>query len=254
MSFSDYDPITDAIYFLDANNVFWRYVPSTNTQTRFNSIYTGGSTRATGVVDYGHKYFFLIGSGLFWRADLTVATPSISDIASRTSGCSTLINAGYPGLAYDPVQNKIIGSLGGPNVIVLDPATLTCTTQTYSSGPPALNTSTQTGVFGHFRYFPALGVFAAYTDTTQNGWVLRMTPAAGGGISGPVISAVNVDSITTTTANVTWTTDVPSTTQVEYGTSTAYGDQPFPSAGRFDRQYSIPLSRVLEEFEWSGIH
>jgi hypothetical protein len=39
----------------------------------------------------------------------------------------------------------------------------------------------------------------------------------------PVITNVNVSSITTTSATVTWTTDQASTTQVNYGTSTAYG-------------------------------
>jgi hypothetical protein len=175
---SGYDPVTDAMYYVDGNNQFWKYVALNNTQTKYNSIFTGGSLRSSGVVDWNHRYFFVIGSGMgVWRADLTQATPSIVDITASTTGCSTLAAAGYPGLAYDPVQNKIIAWLGdGHNVTVFDAGTNTCTLQTYGSGPPALS-STQAGVFGHFRYFPTLGVFALYTDTLQNGWILRMTSA-----------------------------------------------------------------------------
>ena len=53
--------------------------------------------------------------------------------------------------------------------------------------------------------------------------MLRVSPASGGGSSGPNISAVGVSAITTTSATVTWTTDVAATSQVEYGTTTSYG-------------------------------
>jgi hypothetical protein len=179
-SASAYDPIGDAVYYVDGNNRFWKYIPFNNTQTELNSFYTGASMKASAVVDPIRKKFYLIGSGVgFYSADLTQATPSIASIVTPT-GCSTLAGAGYPGLEYDPVQDKIIALLGdGPNVTIFDPVAMSCTVQTYSSGPPALSAMAggQSGVFGHFRYFPTLGVFAYYQDTTQNGWVLRMTPA-----------------------------------------------------------------------------
>jgi len=43
-------------------------------------------------------------------------------------------------------------------------------------------------------------------------------------ITPPVISAVTVSNITTTSAIIQWTTDEPSTTQVDYGLDTTYGE------------------------------
>jgi hypothetical protein len=218
-SFADYDPNTDAVYFFDDAD-FWKYKPQTNTMTQLQYQY-GVTAYPNAVVDYGHKVFLLIGGGQAWKADLTQASPTLAEIDSQLSGCSSLVSAGYPGLAYDPVQNAVIGWLGGNSVYVFNVASLSCTTQTFPNGPSAAQTN---GTFGRWRYFPGLGVFALVNDWQQNAWVLRMTAAAGTAGSGPVISALSVASITTTSAVVNWSTDVASTTQVEYGTSTAYGN------------------------------
>lgn len=49
------------------------------------------------------------------------------------------------------------------------------------------------------------------------------TPAPTQDTTPPVISGINPGSISTTQANINWTTDEPADSQVEYGTSTAYG-------------------------------
>jgi hypothetical protein len=156
---------------------------------------------------------------------MTAAKPTMTDITSKTSGCSTLINPNtnpYPGAAYDPVQKKIVAWIGGSSVTLFDSTALTCTTvSTYTGGPGAAQPN---GTNGRWRYFPALGVFALVNDAQQNAWVLRMTAASGtGGNPGPVISGANVSAITTTSAVISWTTDIAATSQVEYGTTTSYG-------------------------------
>jgi hypothetical protein len=125
-----------------------------------------------------------------------------------------------PGLAYDPIQNLIVGWGGGDTAYLYNPDTDSCTSVTYPNGPGAAQ---QNGTFGRFRYFPSLGVFAVVNSWASNAYTLRLTPASGGGGTGPNISAITVNSITTVTATVSWTTDVPATTQVEYGPTTSYG-------------------------------
>ncbi len=223
ITFGDYDPQSDLVWYTDSA-FLWTYNAHTNTQARLSSV---GflSDHQTCVVDYLDRDFFCFGDSVVGRADMKAATPTITDITSQTSGCSTLVNPNtnpYPGAAYDPVQKKIVAWIGGSSVILFDPIALTCTTvSTFTGGPGAAQGN---GTHGRWRYFPGLGVFALVNAYNQNAWVLRMTAASGtGGTPGPVISGASVSSITTTSAVVSWTTDVTSTSQVEYGTTTSYG-------------------------------
>jgi hypothetical protein len=218
---SAYDANTDAVYYVD-DAFFWKYKAQTDTLTTLGGV-SGLGYHLNAVVDSGHKVYVAFGDGQLWQADLTAGTPTLSNIASQASGCSALTSAPYAGLAYDPVQNKVVGWIGGGSVIVYDAGTKSCSTQSYAGGPGA---ALATGTFGRWQYFPSLGVFALVNGWQQNAWVLRMTPAAGGGGGGsaaPVISAIAANSISTIAATITWTTDVGGTSQVEYGSSTSYG-------------------------------
>ena len=76
-------------------------------------------------------------------------------------------------MAYDPVQDRIVGWAGGDTVYLFNPDTKTCTARTYPGGPGA---ATELGVYGRFRYFPGLGVFALVNRANQNTYILRLTP------------------------------------------------------------------------------
>jgi len=224
ITFSDYDPQTDLVWYTDSYDL-WTYKAQTNTQTLVSPLSGNGlGYHQNCVVDYTARYFTCFGDGTVQRANMAASTPTLTDITSQTSGCSGLTNANnnpYPGLAYDPVQKKIVAWIGGSSVILFDSTALTCTTvSTYQNGPPA---ASPTGTLNRWRYFPALGIFALVNNWQQNAWVLRMTPVSGGGASAPTISGVSVGSITTTGATVSWTTNVAATSQVEYGTTTSYG-------------------------------
>jgi hypothetical protein len=217
-SFSAYDPNNNAVYYVD-DGTFWKYVAGTNTQTGLSNP-SGIGSHITAVVDSIHKLFLVFGEGQTWQADLSSGTPSLINITSQTTGCSGLAGVDYPGLAYDPVQNLVVGWTGGGGVFLYNAATKSCTTKSFSGGPGAAQLN---GTFGRFQYFPALGVFALVNDWQQNAFTLRLTAVSGGTGSGPVISGVGASAITTSGATVSWTTDVTSTSQVEYGTTTAYG-------------------------------
>jgi hypothetical protein len=168
---SAYDPGTDSVYYVD-DAYLWGYKAQTNTQTQLHYTY-GLDYHLNAVVDPGRELFLVFGGGQVWQADLTASVPSLSDIASQTTGCDVLRNTPYPGLAYDTVQRAIVGWVGGSSVIVYDPATKSCTTQTFAGGPGAAQPD---GTFGRWQYFPSLGVFALVNDWQQDAWTLRMTP------------------------------------------------------------------------------
>jgi hypothetical protein len=71
------------------------------------------------------------------------------------------------------------------------------------------------GTLYHFRVRST----DANNDSAASGDMTFATLA----LSGPIISGVSTNSITSSGAVITWTTDVQATSQVEYGTTTAYG-------------------------------
>jgi len=176
INYADYDPGTKLVYLYIANNdVLAAYNPDTNTMTELlNHNSYGVSAYATGVLDPKRRRFVILGGGFAGAYDLTTSPPAFSKFSALTVGCAALQGANYPGLAYDPVQDKIVGWSGGNTVYLFDSTTLTCTAVTYPGGPPAQQTN---GTYGRWRYFPNLDVFALVNDWKQNAFTLRLTPA-----------------------------------------------------------------------------
>jgi hypothetical protein len=181
----------------------------------------------TAVVDPVRKLFIMFGGDISNDGGVRVvdisgndATYTTQNWTSQVTTCGPIPTAPYPGLAYDPVQNLIVGWAGGNTVYLFNPDTKSCTTATYPNGPGAQQGN---GTNKRFRYFPSLGVFALVNDAGQNAFTLRLTPSTGGGTGGPSISGVGASALTTSGATITWTTDVAATSQLEYGTTSAYG-------------------------------
>jgi hypothetical protein len=215
---SDYDPNTGLVFVTDNSSMF-TYDYATNKYTNVGGY--SEDYHLTGVIDTKRKLFISAGNGQGHKMDIAAGHGFPSSNLAMTN-CGLMKSTAYPGLAYDSVQNLIVGWAGGNTVYLYNPDTDSCTTATYSNGPGGQQGN---GTNGRFRYFPSLGVFAVVNDWQQNAYTLRLT--AGGGTtggSGPVISGIAVNGITTTGANISWSTDVPATTQVEYGATTAYGN------------------------------
>lgn len=216
---SAYDPNTKNV-FVDDRDYLYSFNPTSQVLSRVTALSNTLHTNAE--IDPVRKRMYVAGDGAIYYVNID---PSSSGYGSTTNmavgGCSASAGSGYPGMAYDPVRDKMVMWSGGSTIyeIALSANPPACTANSSFSGGPGAQQGA--GTHGRFRYFPSLGVFALVNDASQNAWVLRVT--AGSGSSGPNISVVSVNAITTTGATVTWTTDVAATSQVEYGTTTSYG-------------------------------
>jgi chitodextrinase len=215
---SDYDPNTKNVFaYTESYGQFASYNYDSNTWTALSNG-QGVNNQTTAVVDPKRKLFLIFGAGQVAKFDISGNDTSYTLVTLKGSNC-TFASADAPGVAYDPVQDRVVGWSGGNTAYLYNPDTDSCTSVTYPNGPGAQQSL---GTYGRFRYFPALGVFAVVNDASQNAYALRLTSAGTGG-AGPNISNVAATSISTTGATITWTTDVAATSQVEYGTTTAYG-------------------------------
>ena len=146
---------------------------ATNTYTMVHEN-VSSQLDANGVIDPKRKLFFVVGEGVFHSYDIRAnGSYARTNLTSQVAGCSALINAVVPGLAYDPVQDRIVGWAGGDTVYLFNPDTRTCTAVTFPGGPGAVNSL---GTYGRWRYFPGLGVFALVNTSGENAYTLRLTP------------------------------------------------------------------------------
>ena len=181
-----YDPNTDLVFVNDlcGGSGLWSYNWSTNTYVQLNTGAANLGLHTKVVIDPTRKLFLRFGDGT--ASKISIASGSSYAVQNLTaSGCSGLMNANSPGLAFDTVQNLVVGwpDFGG-TIYLYNPDTDSCTTQTYSaSAPPDSahtgSSHTSNGTFGRFQYFPALGVFALINDYNIDGHTLRLTAASG---------------------------------------------------------------------------
>ena len=165
-----YDPATRKL-FLHDTGALYRYDPEAG---RYEQL--GESTidyHLTAAIDEERALFVLFGGGQIRAYDISAG----SDFAmmawdDEVQGCDALREAGYPGLAWDPVQKRIVGWAGGDTVYVFDSEARSCTAVTHPNGP---GDPPEAGTHGRFRYFPDQGVFAVVNDWQQNAFTLRLT-------------------------------------------------------------------------------
>jgi Bacterial Ig domain len=170
---SDYDPNTNSVFLYDTANLFKYNLPN-NTYTQLS--FFAGSCSYNGAIDPGRKLMYMFGGGQVLKIDIsgTDRNYTVQDISASVTTCDVMKSAGAPGIAYDSVQQRLVGWSGGSTVYVFNPDTNTCTPVSYPNGPGAAQSN---GTYGRFRYFPNLRVFALVNDWQQNAYTLRLTPA-----------------------------------------------------------------------------
>ncbi len=234
-----YDPNTQLV-FIDNLEMLFTYNFQTNTYTRVQPN-TTPPFNSTMVVDPKRKYLYYIGNtdgdpG----TNRGIGTPAIKaidisagsnyqmqDWSAQVTGCAGLTGAYSPGVAYDSAIDKFVGWPNfGNTVYIFDPVAKSCTTQTFSGGPPDSTdyngNSYTTGTFGRFQYFPALDAFAVVNSAANGAYLLTLDNAAAGATGGAGPSAPSVTSFTASSASMSaggsvtlsWVTSGATTTNI----------------------------------------
>jgi hypothetical protein len=182
----DYDPNSRLVFLQDTTG-FWQYDYDNN---RYRKLAANEATdyHMSATIDPKRKIFLIFGavaSGGGLKA-ISIAPGSDHSMKDWTgqvaSTCGPLVTASYPGVAYDPVLDRVVGWPNFGDVVYLfNPDTKSCTTETFSGGPPDSthlgSPHTSNGTFGRFRYFPGKDVFVLVNEASHNTYILRLNAA-----------------------------------------------------------------------------
>ncbi len=182
---ADYDPNSRSVFLHDTTD-FWQYDYDNN---RYRKVGTNEpiNYHMNGVIDPKRKMFIIMGAagsaggGLKAISLAPGSNYSMRDWSnSSLASCGPLLTASYPGLAYDSVIDRIVGWPNfGDRVYLFDPDSKTCTSETFSDGPPDSSHQgsphTSNGTFGRFRYFPDKDVFVLVNQADSNVYTLRLS-------------------------------------------------------------------------------
>jgi len=129
----------------------------------------------TAAIDPIGRRFFGIGRGGVYVYDF--GKPGrVTQQVITTKGPQDVVKKGCPGLAYDPVIDKIVGWTNGTSLWTLDLETLTWA----KVKPAATNTVTPskpcgTGTYGRFRYMPSGNAYIVVNSWDTNVFVYRLS-------------------------------------------------------------------------------
>ncbi len=172
---SAYDPRTGLV-FLDDGDSFYAYDFKRDRYERLSQS-SGIGYHSTAVIDPVRRKFVIVGTGRVHVYDINQPRsffgPSRRILA--TKGGEPLVKSIYPGLAYDPVTERIVGWNGGDTVYSLDLETAIWTPITHPGGPgPAL----PNGTFKRWSYSAVSRAFVLVNAMTSNAFIFRLTPVS----------------------------------------------------------------------------
>ena len=163
-----YDPATKLVYVKDTVN-FYAYSLENNSYTQLNSASQAVDYHLSAAIDSTRRKFVMIGNGV---QVIDLATNQMTTMS--TTNAPALVTAQQaPGVAYDPVADRIVAWQGGSNVYALNMATGAWSQVATNQGPTAA-APTQ-GTFGRWGYIPQYRVFVLVNDIDQNAWVFKLS-------------------------------------------------------------------------------
>jgi len=133
---------------------FFEYDPVKNTWQR-RGFEQGVGHDKNAVIDPKRRKLVVGGGGEIFVYDLRNFSRK-----SGATGETSIHSARYPGLAYDPVSDRIIAWNGGADVYVLDVDTMVWTKRV-SSGRVVPTAATPNGTFGRWQYIPSKNALTA---------------------------------------------------------------------------------------------
>jgi hypothetical protein len=166
-----YDPGTRKVFLHDDADLYSYEFEG----DRFRRLASGNPIgyRMTGVIDPVRRKFVLVGNGRVFVYDIGPRSWYTRQTLN-TRGGKPIVDSGYPGLAYDPVSERIVAWNGGDNVYALDLASGAWETTTYPGGP---GKALDNGTNKRWSYSAESGFFVVVNSMYSNVWVFRLTPA-----------------------------------------------------------------------------
>lgn len=164
-----YDPVSGLVYVRD-NTSLYTYNPSTRAYSARIGPQTHVDYRLTAAIDTRRRKMVLIGAGV-QLVDL--ASGVVTTMATSNPPPFVATNQS-PGMAYDPVADRMVAWHGGGNVYALNMDTATWTQ--VATGPGPTSSAPVQGTFGRWGYVPAYRVFVMVNSIDENAWVFRLTP------------------------------------------------------------------------------
>jgi hypothetical protein len=162
-----YDAATKNVYVKDLYS-FFAYSLTNNTYTKLNSADQAVDYHLSAAIDSKRRKFVMIGNGV---QVIDLVTNQMTTMAT-TNAPAFVTSQQSPGIAYDPVADRIVAWHGGSNVYALNMDTGAWTQVATSPGPTAA--ASPYGTFGRWGYVPQYGVFALINDIDQNAWVFKL--------------------------------------------------------------------------------
>ena len=189
---SVHDPVTGHLWYHASFDATWMELDTGTKQwtSRGSSYYL--DYYKTAEIDPRRRKLVAVGKGEVLSWDIsTPGTVSLENLS--TTGATAIIDASSPGLAYDPVSDKLVAWSGGAEVYTLD-----LDARVWSKVAPApTNTATPTapngnGTFGRFRYMPSRNAFIVVNGADDDVFIYKLAAGAGVG-SGSASDAGSYD-------------------------------------------------------------
>jgi hypothetical protein len=163
-----YDTATGKVWVRDDKALYSYDLTANRYERLFNDISVDYHLVAS--MDPKRRQIILLGGKQQWIIDLKANPPTQKNLNS--TGANALVQSNYPGLAYDPVEDRMIGWTGGDTVYVLDLDTRTWTPTVYPGGPKDL----EYGTYGRWDYVPKLNAMVVVNSATENAYLLYRSP------------------------------------------------------------------------------
>lgn len=156
---------------LDPEALTWTY-------GHYDNVPGSSPQNTTMAIDPTRELLVVVGSGRMWSLTLSEFEEDVtelSELPQETTGPDAIVQAKAPGLAYDPVGDRMVGWDGGADVYLLDLDTWTWTVTTPGGDDPG--ETARNGTYGRFRYSPKYNVFVVVNATNDDAFVLKLSEA-----------------------------------------------------------------------------
>ena len=165
---SAYDPNSGKVFIHDRRGLYsYEWNENGGIYTRL----TGGEGQLpyglSGVIDPVRNKFIMIGLNRRYVYDLN----NPAKASFETSGDTAIEARQAPGLAYDPIADRIVGWVGQSKLYYLDLDTYEWTSEAFSGGPSFYQIPQ--GTYGRFDYVPDLDSFILVNKYDQNAFIFK---------------------------------------------------------------------------------